>query len=67
MTLIMMCAGLPSLACWASRAIMSSNVFFRVKGACSSFFMRRVLPMPISWLNSLCRSSQRASSAVSML
>ena len=48
LTLAMMCAGLPSLANCASRAIMSSRVFFRVKGACSSFFMRRVLPMPIS-------------------
>ncbi|MNE71356.1 hypothetical protein D3C80_1672230 [compost metagenome] len=65
--LAMMCAGLPSLACCPSRAIMSSRVFFRVKGACSSFFMRRLLPMPISWLNSLETSSHSASSEVSRL
>ncbi|MCY1554920.1 hypothetical protein D9M68_915310 [compost metagenome] len=67
LNLAMMCAGLPSLACRVSRAIMSSRPFLRVKGACSSFFMRRVLPMPISWLNSLCRSSHSAASAVSRL
>ncbi|MNZ96277.1 hypothetical protein D3C78_1154640 [compost metagenome] len=48
LNLAMICAGLPSRANWVSRAIMSSMPFFRVNGACSSFFMRKVLPMPIS-------------------
>ena len=67
LNLAMMCAGRPSAATAVSLAIRSSRVFFRVKGACSSFFMRRVLPMPISWLNSLATSSHRASSEVSRL
>ncbi|MNG00611.1 hypothetical protein D3C84_835530 [compost metagenome] len=67
LNLAMMCAGLPSSANCVSRVIMSSMPFFRVKGACSSFFMRRVLPMPINWLNSLPTSSHKASSEVSRL
>ncbi|SSL80223.1 Uncharacterised protein [Klebsiella pneumoniae] len=67
LTLAMMCAGWPSAAWAASRLIISSRFFFRVNGACNSFFMRSVLPIPISWLNSLCRSSQSATSAVSRL
>ena len=43
------------------------HALFRVNGACSSFFIRRVLPMPISWLNSLPTSSVSASSDVSRL
>jgi hypothetical protein len=67
LNLAMMCAGLAVEGELGFAGNHVEHALLQGERRSNSFFMRRVLPMPINWLNSLPTSSHRASSEVSRL